>query len=184
MGWSAPRVGLDDNHAKSASAHVPCGRSAGSLQGEVRPSRAAQDSKAMVKTLRNRSRRPVALSVQKSLGTWRGVERAPRWPRRQPRQVRQRTRALWAVGWISTGRSARWPRATEFGSIRYGILKPQPRTWRGVGEEEPRPTAWGGACPALTATTTTPSPPARTCSVSGRLILHWVKRAGAAPHSI
>ena len=184
MGWSAPRVGLDDNHAKSASAHVPCGRSAGSLQGEVRPSRAAQDSKAMVKTLRNRSRRPVALSVQKSLGTWRGVERAPRWPRRQPRQVRQHARALWAVGWFSTGRSARGPRATEFVSICYDILKPQPRTWRGVVEEEPRPTAWGVACPALTATTTTQSPPARACSVSGRLILHWVKRTGAAPHSI
>jgi len=171
VGWSAPCVGRDDNHARSASAQVPCGRSAGSPQGEARPSRVAQASKAMVKTLRNRSRRPVAVPVQKSLNTWRGIERhalaaktttpsptartcsvggrlvlhrakcarvarlkirklrsrhletvaadqsrfrcrrtsahgvgwsVSRWPRRQPRQVRRRARALWAVGWFST----------------------------------------------------------------------------------
>ena len=114
----------------------------------------------------------------------RGMERVARWPRRQPRQVRQRARTLRAVGWFSTGRSARGPSATELGSIRYSILKPQPPTWRGIGAEEPWHMAWGGACPALTATTTTTSPLARACSVSGRLILPWVKRAGAATHSI
>ena len=138
--------------------------------------------------------------------TWRGVGEeeprptvgsgaSPRWPCRQPRQVRsaqcvlrgrsagsprgearagcapgtskeaksattpslQRT-TPWAVGWFSTGRSARAPHATELKSFGHGALKPQPPTWRAVGEEEPRPTAWVGARPALAAKTNTPSP--------------------------
>ena len=92
---------------------------------------------------RSRSRRPGAVSVQKSLGQRRGVERAARWPQRQQRQVRQRARAPWAVGRFSTGRSARGPRGTGLESFGHGVSKPQPPTWRGVVEEEPRPTAWG-----------------------------------------
>ena len=139
---------------------------------------------SLITTFRSRSRRPGAVSVKKSLGQRRGVERAPRWPRRQPRQVRQRARAPWAVGRFSTGRSARGPRATGFESYGHDVSKPQPPTWRGVGEEEPRPTAWGGARPALAAKTTTPSPPARACSVGGRPVLHGAKRARAARHGI
>ena len=157
-----------DNHAKSASARVLRGRSAGSPRCEARAGRAPRDSNAVITTFRSRSRRPGAVSVKKSLGQRRGVERATRWPRRQPRQVRQRARAPWAVGRFSTGRSARGPRGTGFRSFGHEVSKPQPPTWRGVGEEEPRPTAWGGARPALAAKTTTPSPPARACSVGGR----------------
>ena len=133
-------------------------------------------------TFRSRSRRPGAVSVKKSLGQRRGVERVARWPRRQPRQVRQRTRAPWAVGRFSTGRSARGPRATGVKRGGHSVSKPQPPTWRGVGEEEPRPTAWGGARRALAAKTTTPSPPARACSVGGRPVLHGAKRARVARH--
>ena len=144
------------------------GRSAGSPRGEARAGCAPRKSNAVVTTFESRSRRPGAVSVKKSLGQRRGVERAARWPRRQPRQVRQRARAPWAVGRFSTGRSARGPRATGVERCGHDVSKPQPPTWRGVGEEEPRPTAWGGARRALAAKTTTPSPPARACSVGGR----------------
>ena len=63
---------------------------------------------------------------------------------------------------LHAGRSARGPRATGFESFDYVDPKPQPSTWRGVGEEESRLTAWGAACPALAAKTATPSPSART----------------------
>ena len=166
MGWSAPRVGRNDNHAKSASAHVPCGRSAGSPQVEVRSSRAAQESQAISKKLRNRIRRPVALSVQKSLGTWRGMERlalAAKTTTPSPT-----ARAYSVSGWLILYWVKRaGGRPTQFKGFGYGLLKPQPTTWCGVGEEDPRPTAWAGARPALTAKTTTPSPPARACSVDG-----------------
>ena len=82
-----------------------------------------------------------AVSVKKDLSQRHGVERAPRWPQRQPRQVRQRARDMWAVGLFSTGQSARGLRGTDFGSFDYDVSKPQPPTWRGVGEEGPRPTA-------------------------------------------
>ena len=142
----------------------------------------ATGSKRGSHDVRSRSRRPGAVSVKKSLGQRRGVERVARWPQRQPRQVRQRARAPWAVGRFSTGRSARGPRATGVKRGGHDVSKPQPPTWRGVGEEEPRPTAWGGARRALAAKTTTPSPPARACSVGGRPVLHGAKRARVARH--
>ena len=80
MGWSAPRVGLEDNHANTLSA-----------------------------------------------------------------------RTLWAVGWFFMGRSARGLRATKYEIFGAGVAKPQPATSRGVGEEEPGPTAWDGVRPALAA---------------------------------
>ena len=159
-----------------------CGRPAGSPRSNARVGRAPRNSEALVTELPRRSRRPGVVSVKKSLGQRREVECAPRWLRRQPHQVRQRARALWAVGWFSTGRTARGPRATEFGSIGHGVSKPKPPIWRGADEEEPRPTVWDGAHPALVAKTTTSSPPARTCSTGGRLDLHGAKRARAARH--
>ena len=63
-------------------------------------------------------------------------------------------------------------------------FNPQPTTSRGDGEEEPRPTAWGGAHPALAVKTTTLSPQARACSVAGGPVLHGVKRLRAARHRI
>ena len=62
------------------------------------------------------------------------------------------------------------------------VPKPQPPTWRGVGEEEPRPTARGGARCALAAKTTTRSPTASAFSVGRRPVLHGAKRARAARH--
>ena len=41
-------------------------------------------------------------------------------------------RALWAVGWLSTGRSAHGPRATGLKRDGYVSSKPQLLTWRGV----------------------------------------------------
>ena len=113
-----------------------------SSRGEAHASRAIRDSEAMVRALRSRSHRPVALSVHKSLSTCRGPEHAPRCPRSQPRQVRQRACAPWAVGRFSTGRSTRALRATELEGRGQCVSEPQSPTWRGVGEEKPRPTAW------------------------------------------
>ena len=136
----------------------------------------------MVTTFRSRSRRPGAVSVKKSLGQRRGVERARVGREDNHAKSASAQRAPWAVGRFSTGRSARGPRATGVERCGYDVSKPQPPTWRGVGEEEPQPTAWGGARRALAAKTTTPSPPARACSVGGRPVLHGAKRARAARH--
>ena len=93
-------------------------------------------------------------------------------------------RALWwAVGWFSTGRRARATRATGLERDGYNGSKPHPPTWCGVGDQEPRPTAWGGTRRELAAQTTAPSPAARSaCSVGGQLVLHVTKRARAARH--
>ena len=69
----ALRVGREDNHAKSASARVLRGRSAGSPRGEARARCAPLDSKAVVTQFRSRSHRPIAVSLKKSLGQRRGV---------------------------------------------------------------------------------------------------------------
>ena len=111
VGWSAPRVGLEDNHAKSASAG-----------------------------------------------------------------------ALWAVRWFSTARSARGLRGTVCGSYAHEHLKPQPPTWRGCAEVQPRPTAWDGARSALAAQTPTSSPQARACYMGGRPVSDGPERARAARH--
>jgi len=105
------------------------------------------------------------VSVKKSSGQRHGVGRVAHLPQRQPRQVRQRARAPWAVGRFYMGRSARGSRGTGAERDGYDVLKLQPPTWRCVGEEEPRPTAWSGARRTLAAKTTTPSPTARACSV-------------------
>ena len=81
-------------------------------------------------------------------------------------------------------RSAQGPRATGFERGDHNVLKPQLSTCRGVGEEKPRPTGWGGARSAFAAKTTTLSPPERGCSVGSRSVLHGAKRAGGARHGI
>ena len=109
-----------------------------------------------------------------------------------PRVGRADNDANSASARVLRGRSAYSPR----GEARLGRVaqnskvsvtafrKPQPPTWCGVDEEGPRPTAWGGACPALAAKTTTPSSPARTCCVGVRLVLHGAKRARVARHGM
>ena len=165
-----------------AALRVLRGRSAGFPRGEARTGRAARGSETVVTRLRTRGRRPGAVSVRRSLGQRRGVERVARWPRRQPRQVRQRACAPWAVSRFCTGRSAHGSRDTVLRICGHDAPKPQPSAWRGVGAEEPWPTAWGGARRALAAKTTTPSPPAHVCSVAGRSVLHGAKRARAVRH--
>ena len=91
------------------------------------------------------------------------------------------------------GMSADTPRDESARAARTGfergdnaLPKPVPPTCRGVGAVEPRPTAWGGARPALAHNTTTPSP--RTA----RRVLHGrsadtpqgEKRAGRAPRDL
>ena len=171
--WDGARRALtrEDNHAKSTSARVHRGRLAGSLRGEARAGRAPRESKKVATTFRSRSRRPGEVLTKKSLGQGRGTERVARWPRRQPCQVSQRTRAPWAVGrypWVEAcAGCAQWGQ-----TICYDISKPLLPTWRDVGEEEPRPTEWGGLRCALAAKTTTTSPPASACFVGGWLAFH------------
>ena len=172
--------------ARSAQRQVLCGRSAGSPRDEARARRAPRDENESAMTVRSRSRQHGAVSVERSLGQRRGVEHTASWPRRQPRQARsaQRQVALWAVGWFSTRRSARAPRATGRERVSNDGSKPQPPTRRGVGAEEPRPTAWGGARRELATQTTAPSTQRAESkgSVGGRLVLHVTKRARAARH--
>ena len=65
--------------------------------------------------------------------------------------------APWAVGPNSTGRTACGPRDTGFEHGDYDHSKSAPPTCRGVCAVDFRPTAWGGARPALAQNTTTPS---------------------------
>ena len=109
-----------------AALRVLRGRSAGFPRGEARTGRAARGAETLVTRLRTRGRRPGAVSVRRSLGQLRGVERVARWPRRQPRQVRQRACAPWAVGRFSTGRSAHGPRDTVLRIWGHDAPKPQP----------------------------------------------------------
>ena len=165
-----------------AALRVLHGRSAGFPRVEARTSRTARGAEALVTRLRTRGRRPGAVSVRRSLGQLRGVEHVARWPRRQPRQVRQRTCAPWLVGRFSTGRSAHGPCGTELGSCGHEAPKSQPSAWHGVGAEEAWRTAWGRARCTLAAKTTTPSPPARVCCVAGGQIFHGAKRTRAVRH--
>ena len=92
-------------------------------------------------------------------------------------------RALWAVGWSSTGRRARAPRVTGLERDVHNVSKPHLPTWCGFGGEEPRSTACGGARCELVAQTMRAKSAARSaCSVGGRLILHGATRARAARH--
>jgi len=182
--WDEARSALtrEDNHAKTTSARVLRGRLAGSLRGEARAGRAPRKSKTVATTSRSRSGRPGEVSAKKSLGQRRGVERVARWPRKKIRQVSQRALALWAVGRSFHGAKragvARHGDQTRY----YDVPKPQLPTWRGVGEKEHRPIAWGGARRALAAKTTTPSQPARACSVcSWSFFSLGEARAGRVP---
>ena len=112
VGWSASRVGREDNYAKSARARLHCGQLAVLFMGRSARGSHAMDVKRGNTTMRSRSRRPGTVSAKKSLGQRRGVERVVRWPRRQPHQLFQRGRAPSAVGPFSTGRSARGLRGT------------------------------------------------------------------------
>ena len=165
--WSASLVGHEDNHAESASARVLRGRRASFPRGEAHTGRSARDSETVETSLRSRSRAPGAVSVRRSLGQRLGVERVARWPRRQPRQVRQRASAPCPDGRFSTAQRAHGPCGIELVRRGHEAPKPQPSAWRGVGAKEPWPTAWGGARRSFAAKTTTPSPPARVCSVGG-----------------
>ena len=184
------RVGRKDNHTKSASARllqsgsarVLRGWSVGPPRGKARMGRAARDSEAVVTRFRSRSRPPGTVSVRKSLGQRGRVETVARWPRRQPRQVRQRASAPWPDGRFSTAQRAHGPCSTKLVRSGHEAPKPQPSAWRGVGAKEPWPITWDGTRRSLAATTATPSPPAHVCSVAGRSVLHGAKRARAVRH--
>ena len=96
-GRSAARVCREDDHAKSVSTRVLRGRPAGFLRREAHAGRAARGLETAVTLLQSQCCRPGAVPVRKSLGQRRGVECGPRLPPRQPRQVRQRVLAPWAV---------------------------------------------------------------------------------------
>ena len=180
VGWSASRVGREDNHAKSASARVLRGQSAGSPRGEARAGRAP----------RSQTR---CYDISKSQPpTWRGVgEEEPRptaWGGAR-RALAAKTTTPSLPARPCTVRSAGSPRgearagcAALESNDGHDVPKLQPPPWRGVGEEEPRPIAWGGARRALAAKTTTPSRPAHACSAGGWPVLYGAKRARAVRH--
>ena len=74
--------------ARGVQRQVLRGRSPGSPRDEAFPWRAPRDENESATTVRSRRRQHGAVSVQRSLGQRRGVERAASWPRRQPRQAR------------------------------------------------------------------------------------------------
>ena len=87
----------------SASARWSHGWSTASVRRHGTIERARWDG-ATLDTMKRRCRRPSAVSVAKSLGQLREVERAASWPRRQPRQARSAQRQ------VLCGRSAGSPR--------------------------------------------------------------------------
>ena len=87
---------------------------------------------------------------------WGGARRELAAQTTAPSTQRAVKSALWAVGWFSTGQSARAPRATGRERVGNDGSKPQLQTRRGVCAEEPRPTAWGGARCEFAAQTTAP----------------------------
>ena len=182
MGWSASRVGRKDNHVKCASTRMLRGPSDGSPWGEARVGRVPRESNAVASTFRSRSRRPVAVSVKKSLGQQRRVERVVRWPQRRPRQVRQRAYTPWAIGRCSTGRSAHGSRCMEVGRGRPMLRSHSHRPGAALVRKSlshrrgvERVARWPRRQPR-------PSPSARACSMGRRQVLHRAKRARAARH--
>ena len=95
VGRSAPHVGPQHNHAKSALRGVcsVVGWSVLHPRGEARAGRAPRYSNAVIKTIRSLFCRPIAVLVRSSLGRRHGEERAPRWATTQPRQVHTALRA-------------------------------------------------------------------------------------------
>ena len=160
VGWSASRVGRADNRAKHTARRDKCSVGGRLVLHLTKRARAARHG-----TRTRRQRRFEAAAADKARCQWRGASaNGVRWsaPRvgRADNRAKHAARsdsALWAVGWLSTWRSARAPRATGLERDGYDGPKPQPPTWRGVGGEEPRPTAWGGARRELAAQTTAPS---------------------------
>ena len=120
--------------ARSAQRQVLCGQSAGSPRDEARARRAPRDEKETATTIRSRSRQQGAVSAQRSLGQWRGVERAASWPRRQPRQEHAARSDKCSVGGRLVLHVTKRARAARPGLEREGYVgsKPQPPTWRGV----------------------------------------------------
>ena len=144
-----------------------------------------RDSNAAMAKIQTRCRRPDAMLVRSSPGRRRGEERAPRWAITQPpRQMRTAGRGCSVDGrpMYRVAKSA-W-------AVRHGIKNGNqnrsnvvPPICRGVGSVKPRPTAWGGARPALGHNTTTPS-----AHRGARMLRGWSvdisrykKRAGRAP---
>ena len=164
LGWSALRVGFADSRTKHASCRDKCSVGGRLVLHRTKRARAARHG-----TRKRRLRRSEAAAADKARCLRRGASAngvgwsAPRVGRadnRAKHTQRAVTSAPWAVGWFFTRRSARGPRATGRKRDGYDGSKPQPPTERGVGGEEPRPTAWDRARCELAAQTTAPS----TCS--------------------
>ena len=120
-GLECARVGREDNQAKCASACVLRGRSADYPRGDAHAGRALRGLNASYTLVRSRNRRPGRVLVKKSLDRRRGLKRAPRWLRKQPRQVRQRARAPWASSRFFMGQSAHGTRGTAFRGCGHAV---------------------------------------------------------------
>ena len=184
--------------ARSAQRQVLCGRSAGSPRDEARARCAPRDENETATTVRSRSRRPSAVSVQRSLGQLREVERAASWPRRQPRQARSAQRS-WPR---RQPRQARSAQSSVGGRLvlhvtkraraaRHGTRTRRQRRFEAVAADRARCRCRGASAncvrwsaPRVGRADNRAKHAARRdkCSVGGRLVLHVTKRARAARH--
>ena len=158
VGWNTPRVGRADKRTKHAA------RSESSVAGRLVLHVTKRAGGARHGTRTRRLRRFEAATTDKasvcarSVGQWRGVEHAASWLRRQPRQARHSAQCvLYGRSAGSPPELARAPRATRLERNSYDDSKPQLPTGRGVGANEPRPSARGGARHELAVRTTAPS---------------------------
>ena len=135
MGWSATRVGRADNRAKHAarSACSVGGRLVIHVTKRLRGPRATGLERDSYGDSRPQPPAGRGVGAKKPRSTaWGGARRELAALTTAP-SPQHAMRALWAVGWLSTGRSARGPRATGL-------------DWDGDGDPKPQPPAWHSVC--------------------------------------
>ena len=179
----APRWARKLTRQVRGAQRVVRGRSAGSPWGGARAGRVPRDEKALLTAFRSRSRRPGAVSVKRSLGQRRGVERAPRWPQRQSRQARSTQYVLCgrSAGYPSDlARARRAPRGYNGTTLTVRSRSRQPGA-ESVKRGLANVVRW--SAPRVGRENNHAKCAARIAwSVGGRLVFHGEKRARAARH--
>ena len=158
---------------------------AGSPRDEAFPWRAPRDENESATTVRSRRRQHGAVSVQRSLGQRRGVERAASWPRRQPRQARGAQRQ------VLCGRSLVLHVTKPSRGARHGTRTSQQRRFEAAAANTARcrcrgasANGVGWSAPRVGHADNRAKHAARRdkCSVGGRLVLHVTKPSRGARH--
>ena len=162
----------------------PCACSAGgsSVRNGAKRARAAgqRSRKQLVADLQSHNRRPGAVSLKKSLGQRRWVERARHWQRRQPRQVCQRARVLHGQMAGPPRGEARANRAAHESNAMAVTFRGRCHRRGAVSLKKSLGQRRGMERPVLATQTTTPSLPARACSMGGWPVRLEANRARAA----